>query len=535
MMRRRIRKLSSQIFLAQLVILVVSLAVGFALFAATARANLDHEYQSRAAAIGQAFAENPSVQECMATEDPACQPMLQTVSSATAARTGASYVVLIDMQRIRHSHPNAELIGKQVSEPIVALDGKVHLGVDAGATGVNASARVPLYSLAGTLIGEVSVGIQESSVSSELLAQLPTYGIWVAAVLAIGALASFALATILKRRTFGLELDEVARLFQEREATLHGIREGVIALDAAGRITVINDEARRLLGLRSDAIDHRLDEILGEGPLSEALAGASVVADAIVVTDDYCLVINRMPVVLAGRPHGSVVTLQDQTNLEALTRELDGERSFTESIRAQQHEFANRLHAIAGLLELERPGEALEYIEEIRGSTADFDQTLRSYIEAPQIVGLLLGKAAEAHERGIDFTISPESRLSEAPGHVQALTTILGNLIDNAFDALSESRPPRRVAVSVVEALESLVISVSDSGPGLPDGAIPQIFSNGYTTKRGSVVRHIGLGLSLVERTVGRFEGSITVSEGPGATFTVVLPLAPVPTPQVLS
>ena len=192
---------------------------------------------------------------------------------------------------------------------------------------------------------------------------------------------------------------------------------------------------------------------------------------------------------LDGRPHGAVVTLQDRTNLEALSRELDGERSFTESLRAQQHEFSNRMHAIAGLLELDRPDEALDYIQEIRGGTADFDQTLRTHIAAPQIVGLMLGKAAEAHERGIDFTIASESSLSEVPGHVQALTTILGNLIDNAFDALADSRPPRRVTVSVVEAPESLVLSVRDNGPGLPDGAIPQIFNNGYTTKRGSVVQ----------------------------------------------
>ncbi len=531
-MRRRIRKLSSQIFLAQLVILIVSLAVAFLLFANTARENLDHDYQARAAAIAETVAEIPAVQDCMASDDPACQPMLQSIATATASRTGASYVVLIDTSRIRHTHPNAALIGQRVSEPVVALDGRVHLGVDSGATGINASARVPLYSSAEVLIGEVSVGIHESSVSSELLAQLPSYGIWVAAVLAIGALASFGLATLLKRRTFGLELDEVARLFQEREATLHGIREGVIAIDPVGRISVINDEAKRLLGVRSDSLDRRLDEVLAPGPLADALAGTSIVTDAIVVTDDHCLVINRMPVILAGRPHGAVVTLQDRTNLEALTRELDGERSFIESMRAQQHEFANRLHAIAGLLELERPREALDYIQEIRGSTADFDQTLRTHIEAPQVVGLLLGKAAEAHERGIDFTIAPDTSLSEAPGHVQALTTILGNLIDNAFDALAESRPPRRVTVSIVEAPESLVVSVSDNGPGLPEGAIPQIFSNGYTTKRGTLLRHIGLGLSLVDKTVSRFGGSITVSEGPGATFTVVLPLAPVPTPR---
>ncbi len=526
-MRGRIRKLSSQIFLAQLVILTVSLAVAFVLFAQTARDNLDHEYQDRAAAIASTFAENPSIRGCIPTGPPRCGTEVQDLALGTARRTGAAYVVVIDLNRVRHSHPNPALIGQQVSEPVMARDGKTHLGVNDGSTGVTANARVPLYGTTGALVGEVSVGIQESSVSSELLAQLPSYGIWAAAVLAIGALASFGLATILKRRTFGLELDEVARLLQEREATLHGIREGVIAIDPVGRISVINDEAQRLLRLPPGSLDRQLQDVVGPGPLLEALGSQSSTKDAIVVTDDHCLVVNRMPVTLAGRPHGFVVTLQDQTNLEALTRELDGERSFTESIRAQQHEFSNRMHAIAGLLELGRPTEALDYIQEIRGSTADFDQTLRTHIAAPQIVGLMLGKVAEAHERGIDLTVSADTTLGEAPGHVQALTTILGNLIDNAFDALAEQRPPRRVEVGIVEAPESLTVTVSDNGPGLPNGAIPQIFSNGYTTKRGPQTHHIGLGLSLVEKAVNKLDGTVSVSEGPGATFTVVLPLKP--------
>lgn len=139
-MRRRIRKLSSQIFLAQMAILVASLAIAFVLFATTARDNLDHEYQARAAAIAESVAEIPAVQDCMATNDPACQSMLQSVATATAQRTGATYIVLIDNERIRHSHPNPALIGKRVSEPVVALDGHVHLGIDNGSTGVNASA-----------------------------------------------------------------------------------------------------------------------------------------------------------------------------------------------------------------------------------------------------------------------------------------------------------------------------------------------------------------------------------------------------------
>ncbi|WP_345764911.1 sensor histidine kinase [Diaminobutyricibacter sp. McL0608] len=525
-MRRRIRKLSTQIFLAQLVILTASMAVGFALFAQTARSNLDSDFQARAAGIAQTFANMPTIQECMAVPGIGCSVTIQDLASSTAARTGAAYVVVIDLDRVRHSHPNPALIGKKVSEPLVAADGKVHLRTDPGSTGVNANARVPLYGPTGTLAGEVSVGIRESSVSSELLSELPSYAAWFVLVLAIGTLASFGLASILKRRTFGLELDEIARLLQEREATLHGIREGVIAVDPGGRISVVNDEAQQLLRLSVEASGRRLEDVLAPGPLRDLLTGTTAVTDEIVVTDDYCLVINRMPVTLGGRAHGAVVTLRDRTAVEGLASELAGERSLTESMRAQQHEFTNRIHAIAGLLELGRPGEALEYVNEIRGTTADLDQTLRTHIAAPQIVGLMLGKAAEANERGIELVILPDTDLGDAPDRVQALTTILGNLIDNAFDALAGVPGPRRVEVSVVENQESLTVRVTDNGPGVAAAEIPQIFSNGYTTKRGTLERHSGLGLSLVNNTVTKLGGTVTVSDGPGASFIVTLPRA---------
>ena len=530
-MRRRIRKISTQVFLAQVVILILSMAVGFALFAQTARANLDQDFQARAAAIAETFAGNPAIQECLANGGSGCATTVQNLASETADRTGAAYVVAIDLNRVRHSHPDAALIGHKVSEPIVVRDGKVHLGIDSGATGVNANARAPLYGPNGALAGEISVGIRESSVSSELLSELPSYAVWLAVALGIGALASLALASRMKRRTFGLELDEIARLLQEREATLHGIREGVLAVNPDGRISVINDEAQRLLHLAPNATGKPLDEVLPPGPLLEALTGTSTVTDTIVITDDYWLVINRMPVILAGRPHGAVITLQDRTGVEALTRELDGERSFTESMRAQQHEFSNRMHVIAGLLELGRPEDALDYVNEIRGTSADLDQALRTHFGAPQIVGLMLGKAAEANERGIDLTIDPATNLGEAPGRVQALTTILGNLIDNAFDALGSTPAPRRVRVGVVESEDALTVTVSDNGPGVPAKDAARIFRNGYTTKRGSLVRHSGLGLSLVQNTVTKLGGSVTVDDGPGATFTVVLPKDPARTP----
>ncbi|GAA4480992.1 sensor histidine kinase [Microbacterium panaciterrae] len=524
-MRRRIRRLSSLILLAQVAILSASLLIGFVLFTWTARMNLTSDYQARAAAIAQTFAAIPDVRDCLAAGGGSCDGTVQELAGTALHRTGAAYVVVIDMNRVRHSHPDPALIGKKVSEDVVARDGEVHLGTDIGSTGTTANARVPLFADDGrTVIGEVSVGIRESSVAAELLGELPLYTAWFVLALGIGALVSFGLASMLKRRTFGLELDEIARLLQEREATLHGIREGVIAIDPAGRITVVNDEAQRLLHLPDGARGRRLDDVLVASPIRDALTGTTEVKDAIAVTDGGVLVLNRMPVSLAGRPHGAVLTLQDRTEVTGLTRELDGERSFAESIRAQQHEFSNRMHAVAGLLELDRPDEALQYLNEIRGTSADLDRTLRTHVRAPMIVGLLLGKAAEANERGIDLVISPETDLGPAPDRLQALVTILGNLIDNAFDALSECPAPRRVTVAIVETPEELTVRVADNGPGVPDGSVPRIFESGYTTKRGSLARHSGLGLSLVHTTALRLGGTVHVQSTDGAAFTVAIP-----------
>lgn len=524
-MRRRIRRLSSLILLAQVAILSASLLIGFVLFAITARANLTSDYQERAADIAQTFAEMPTVQSCLAGDAASCDGDVQRLATATERRTGAAYVVVIDMDRVRHSHPNPALVGRKVSEDVIARDGQVHLRTDSGSTGTTANARVPVFAGSGsTVIGEVSVGIRESSVAAELLGQLPIYATWIVLAFAIGTAVSFGLAALLKRRTFGLELDEIARLLQEREATLHGIREGVIAIDPAGRITVVNDEAQRLLRLPEGARGRRLDDVLAASPIRDALTGTTEAKDAIAVTDSGVLVLNRMPVMLAGRPHGAVLTLQDRTEVTGLSRELDGERSFAESIRAQQHEFSNRMHAVAGLLELGRPEEALQYLNEIRGTAADLDRTLRTHVGAPMIVGLLLGKAAEANERGIELAISPETELGPAPELLQALVTILGNLIDNAFDALADSPAPRRVTVAIVETPETLTVRVADNGPGVPDGSVPQIFESGYTTKRGALARHGGLGLSLVHTTASRLGGTVSVARDGGAAFTVTLP-----------
>ena len=521
------RRLSSQIFVAELVILTMTMLVGFLLSIRHERAQLDSQYEARAASIAETTGAMPDIRRCMQHDAAGCATTLQQLSKAVTAQTGASYVVIIDLNRVRHSHPNPALIGQQVEEPIVVTDGQVHVGSDDGSTGRSANGKAPLRGLDGSLVGEVSVGLRERSVSNALWHELPAYATWFGVALGLGAVASWFLARHLKRRTFGLELEEIALLLQEREATLHGVREGVIAFDVTGRVSMVNDQAQTLLGVHPDAVGRTLSELLPPGRLRGVLDGVQPTLDEVVITDDFSLVVNRMPVILAGRPHGSVVTLRDRTELAAVLSELDGERGLTDSLRAQQHEFANRMHAVAGLLELGHPQEALSYLTEIRGIAAELDSTLRSRVAAPQIVGLLLGKAAEASERGIRLEISPATWLSESPGKVQVITTVVGNLVDNAMEALVGQPPPRHVLVEIVEDDDQIAVRVSDNGPGVPADRVAHIFSDGYTTKAAHYDRPGGLGLALVHRLVTRLGGTVDVApghDGTGAVFTVTLP-----------
>ncbi|MGN6781152.1 MAG: ATP-binding protein [Marmoricola sp.] len=530
-LRRRFARLSSQIFLGQLVILVATVVIGFGLFVRTERTHLDQQFETRAATIAESTAGVPRIRQCLASPDRGCAAAVQRIATAIEKDTGASYVVVIDMDRVRHSHPDPNLVGKRVEEPLAVTDGAVHTGIDDGSMGRSANGKAPLFGPGGRLVGEVSAGIRESSVQSALWAELPSYAVWFAIALALGAVASWVLSRILKRRTFGLELDDIALLLQEREATLHGIREGVVAVDSAGRISMINDPGRELLDLDTSVVGRRLEEVLEEvvapGRLRDVLLGADPRPDRFVLTDDHALVVNRMPVILAGRPHGAVITLRDRTDIAALIRERDGERGLIESLRAQHHEFANRMHTVSGMLELGMVEEALDYLLEVRGSVAALDDSLRETIAAPQVVGLLLGKAAEAGERGIDLVIDPATWLSESPGKIQVLTSVVGNLVDNAMDAVAALPAPRRVVLGIVEAAGEITVEVTDNGPGVPPELVPEIFQHGYTTKSRPDGEPRGLGLALVHRLVSRVHGSIdvtTASSGRGARFVVRIP-----------
>jgi two-component system CitB family sensor kinase len=525
-MRRR-HQLSSRILASVVAILLASTLVGFTLVTLRQRSELEHDYQQRALAVAQTFAATPSIRQALVRHNAADRRLIQSLAEQVRHLTGATYIVVVDRNGVRYSHLYPALIGRRITEPVIALDGRDHIDVDHGNIGISANVKVPIRAPGGPVIGEVSAGILEGQVSSQLLHELPSLLLYFAFALAIGVVASLTLARRLKRSTFGLELDEIAALVQEREAMLHGIGEGVITLDPGGRVTLINDEARRLIPLDGEPMGRPIHELVSHRRLCDLLTGAAAEPDPVVVTDEHILMVNRMPVFRQGRDLGAVVTLRDRTELEALLRELASVDALTDALRAQQHEFANRMHTLAGLVELGDHQAAVHYALEVSGATAGLAEAIRERVEAPEIAALLLAKTTVAAERDVQLVLSADSRLADTAVDTNMLLTIIGNLIDNGIDAAIAGPRPARVDVRLTDGCDSSVtIEVADSGPGVPKELTRRIFNDGFTTKSRDERRHRGIGLALAHRLATRAGGTITVDCSGTTTFTVVLPAA---------
>jgi two-component system CitB family sensor kinase len=518
----RLRTLASQILLGVLGILLATVIIGGLLDIHLTRRSLDQQYEERARVAAVVVADIPEVESAVVAGDP--RRILPGLAAHIATTSGATYVVVTNRDGVRFSHPNSRLIGRRLEEPLAVLDGQDHVGIDHGSLGRSANGKAPIFDAAGKVVGQVSVGILETEVASQVAEQAKAIMLYSALALALGAGVSLLMARAVKRVTFGLELREIASLLQEREAMLHGIREGVIGADSRGRVTLVNNEARRLLGITNNATGKLLTESIEPGRLRDVLTGSLPGADQTVITSDALLVVNRRPVVIGGRDVGSVVTLRDRTELEALVRRMNAVTGLANALRAQEHEFTNRLHVIAGLLDLGEADEARQYLDLIIEDHLVSAEDLRSRISPPVVAALLLAKLAVAAERGIQLQISEDAHLEAPDADPLTLMTVIANLVDNAMDAVAAQPEPREVLVSLSDD-EELRIRVSDNGPGVPAESVADIFTDGYSTKppRGDLRR--GIGLALVQRLVHRAGGSITVGASPGGCFEVVLPL----------
>ncbi|MGP3982816.1 ATP-binding protein [Streptomyces sp. KR80] len=518
------RRVFSQVLLMQLTIATGVTALATGLFLAPLGDQLDDQAMRRALAIAQTTATRPGLADRLQNSPPSPDGPVQAEAERIRRSTGAEYVVIMDKRGIRWSHTSPREIGRHVStDPSQALAGHEVMQIDEGTLGRSARGKVPLRDSAGDVVGAVSVGIAYESVRDRLISAVPGLLAYAGGALAVGALAAYVVSRRLQRRTHDLAFSDISALLAEREAMLHGIREGVVAIDVHGRIRLMNDEAQRLLGLTPVDTGRPLDEVLGPGRTTDVLAGRVTGDDLLTVRGNRVLVANRMPT----DDGGAVATLRDRTELERLGRELDGTRGLIDALRAQDHEHANRMHTVLGLLELGLHEEAMEFVTEVVGVHRATAEQVAERVRDPLLASLLVGKATVAAERGVPLRISDDTLLPDRVVDPRGMVTVVGNLVDNALDAAAGTADPL-VEVALRAEGRTAVLRVGDSGPGVPPEQRELIFTEGWSTKEPPAHGQRGIGLALVRRLAERQGGSARVAarSGGGAEFTVVLPEA---------
>ncbi len=535
---RRLRDASvaRQILVLQVGVVLVLVVAALALAAYDARRDARTSATDRAVSVAEAVADSPAVLSALAGRDPSAT--LQPYAEQVRTDTDVDFVVVMDLDRTRFTHPNPDNIGRAfVGDLGGAPEGRVFTQEYEGTLGPSMRAVVPVFASGlatgpgDPVVALVSVGITVEAIDQQMRHDLLPIALSALAVLLAGLAGAGLVTRRLQRQTHGLGEQEITRMYEYYSAVLHAVREGLLLLDGEGRVQLVNDEARRLLALPDDVVGRPLDG-LGLAPaLVAAARGGTAAPDDIYLAGDRALVVSSAPAYWRGRDVGAVVTLRDHTELRSVTGELDVVRGLTESLRAQTHEASNRLHTVVSLIEMGRPEEAVAFATEELEVAQRLTDRVVAAVGDPVVAALLLGKSAEAAERGIDLAVRGDLAGPGQPSRDQPsrdlpardLVTVLGNLLDNAFDAVGSS-DQKRVVLDLADAHGTLSLVVGDSGPGLSADDAARALERGWTTKASGAGGR-GVGLALVAQVARRHGGSVEVgrSELGGAEFAVTL------------
>lgn len=498
--------LARQMLFLQLAVVAVTVTGGAVLAVVQAHDLLTDEAAGVARAVASSVAAAPEVVAALGDADPTAT--LQPYAESVRKRTGIDFVTIMSPAGRRYTHPNpARIGGLFLGHTADALAGRTFTETYTGTLGPSVRAVAPVQAPGG-VVALVSAGITIDRISARLRDQLAGSGLIALLGLTVGTAGTWLVGARLRRQTHGLGPAELARIHEHHDAILHAVREGLLLIGQDGTLTLCNDGARMLLTLPPDAEGRHVTGLGLPEALAALLAGGEPGADQIHLAGDRVLVVNS-----AASALGTVVTLRDHTELQTLSGQLDAERGFAESLRSAAHEAANRLHTVITLVELGRGEQAVAFgTAELRAAQELTDRVVGS-VREPVLAALLLGKTAEAAERGVELAISPDSELGDLALDQGCLVTIVGNLIDNAVEAAAN-----RVEVLLRATGQEFVVRVADNGPGLRD---EEAFRKGWTTKGDGR----GLGLAMVGQAVRRLGGRIEVGHDDGAVITVRLPL----------
>lgn len=517
--------LAVQAFVALLVV-----AVSMLMAYREADRRVEEITRTRVLHVARALAATDDVLQGLATTDPARS--LRDLAERERRRTDTDFVVVMTTEGVRFTHPTQAEVGGRYRGSIDAARAGGEIVEDyEGTLGRSTRAVVPVIQ-DGSVRGLVAVGVRRTRVEEALRALLGDVLTWTAAVAVLSGLGTWFLAARVRRQTLGLGAQDLRRLHDHHEAVLHAVREGLVIVDEAGHLQVLNAEAARLLGLSSADVGRRVEDLGLSPSLTAMLVCGGRHVDEQHASSGRVLLVSSSQVRRHGRPVGTLTTLRDRTELEELTDRLGVADSLSQALHAQAHEAANRLHTVITLIEMGQPHEAVQF------GTADLQATARrrdAVVEAfpdPAVAALVLGKTAQAAELGIDLVLDPEANLPTGRLSSYDAVTIVGNLLDNAMESLRgvPAQLERTITIDAQDDGTDLVLTVADTGPGLAESTTREAFRRGWSTKDSTGPGGRGIGLALVQQTATRLGGGVDVTAGPGAVFTVRIPASgPVP------
>ena len=519
--------LARQLFVLQAVIIVTVVLAGAGLvWYNTSRHNQEGARQ-KVIAVAETLTATPLLYEALRSENPTAT--LQPWSKRVQAATGVDFITIMDENAIRYTHPVPERIGERFWGHIrPAVDGQRFTETYTGTLGPSVRVVAPVLGNQGEVIAMVSVGITVRALTQQLRNQLGALGLIAGLALLLGGLGTYLVSRRLRKHTHGLKPAQLSRMYEYHDAILHSVREGLLLVSPAGVVTLCNDGAADLLAVDASVIEGSTLALSGlPESLVTVLTERREVRDEIHLTDEHVLLVAVSAVTSYGRDLGDVVTLRDHTELQALSRELDSVRGFSESLRSQAHESSNRLHTVVSLVELGRTEQAVAFATSELELAQRLTDRVTSAVGEPVLAAVLLGKNAEAAERGVEVVLTDDTEIDEnAISRIASrdLVTIVGNLIDNAVEAVIDNiTDDRRPTVTVSAAIEcdELRITVADNGPGIDPESMRTVFQRGFSTRHDGR----GLGLALVGQSVRRYNGRVELANAQGAVFTVYIPL----------
>ncbi|EHU4840246.1 sensor histidine kinase [Vibrio parahaemolyticus] len=517
--------------LSGLIELLLLVAAGFTYL----KVNQEHEMGEKALGVARFLAESEIVIEMVEAQQP--EPYQESFRALTKA-IGAAFIVIGDNQGVRLIHPVDERIGKPMKggdNQRALVEGQSYVSTARGSLGYSVRGKAAIFDAQGNIIGVVSVGYLLDRLQDRIEPFLAFLILMVVVVVVANAVVSNYASRKFQRAILGFEPEEIGRLYGELEVTMSTIKEGVLSIDAQGVLRSINRSACQILGIdRDKALNKPLTDTLRDSDLYTVLETGQEDHDIEIFLNHKRLIANRSPIFVEGKIVGAVSSFRLRDEINELTEQLSQTKEYADLLRSQTHEHRNKLNTISGLVQMSE----LEAVQKLIGQeTAHYQamiEFLRDTIKDPLIAGMLLGKTERARELGLQLVVEEGSRLEPLFEWLNSedLVTILGNLIDNAFDAtLSVIRNESNVAserrnieVSVSDYGNEVILEVSDHGCGLPENIESQtLLKKGISTKSR---QNRGVGLHLVNQLATRYHGHVEMLPNTehGTRITVYLP-----------